>query len=138
MRFATICSGSSGNCVYVGGGKTHVLVDGGCSLKALKAALSQFSVGEGALKALFITHEHTDHINGAARIAKHFGIPVFASEQTWEKLPFREDFFPWQRHKFEYGMEIGELGLDFFRLSHDAVQPVGMLFEHAGKRVAVA
>lgn len=138
MRFASICSGSSGNCIYVNGGKTHILVDGGCSLKALNAALAQFSVTEGGLKAILITHEHSDHVNGAARIAKRFGIPIFASALTWEKLPFREDFLPWQRHTFEYGMEIGDLGLDFFRLSHDAVQPVGVLFEHNGKRVAVA
>ena len=138
MRFTTICSGSSGNCVYVHGGNTHVLVDGGCTLKALNAALSSLSVSERNIKAILITHEHSDHISGAARIAKRFGIPIFASELTWESLPFRQDFLSWQRHRFEYGMEIGDLGVDFFRLSHDAAQPVGLVFEHNGQRVAVA
>lgn len=138
MRFATICSGSSGNCIYINGGRTHVLVDGGCSLKALRIALAQLGIEETMLDAILITHEHVDHVKGVARIAKRFGIPVYASERTWENLPFREDFLQWERHRFDYGMEIGDLGLDFFRLSHDAIQPVGLVFDYLGQRVGVA
>lgn len=138
MRFTSICSGSSGNCIYVNGGKTHVLVDVGCSMKALNAALGSIGLSIADLSGILITHEHSDHVSGVARIAKRYGVPIFASERTWEKLPFRQDFLPWEQHKFEYGMEIGELGMDFFRLSHDAVQPVGMLFSHRGQRLGVA
>ena len=138
MRFTTICSGSSGNCVYINGGRTHVLVDGGCSLKTLRLALAQLKVDESSLDAILITHEHSDHVKGAARIAKRFSIPLYASERTWENLPFREDFLRWEQHKFDYGMEIGDLGLDFFRLSHDAIQPVGLVFDYLGQRVGVA
>ncbi len=138
MRFTTICSGSSGNCTYVNGGKTHVLIDAGCSLQALRLALAQLEVEETALDAILITHEHTDHIRGAARIARKLDIPIYASERTWENLPFRDDFLSWERHTFAYGMEIGDLGMDFFRLSHDAVQPVGFVLHYRDEKIGVA
>ena len=90
------------------------------------------------IDAILITHEHSDHISRVAQLSKKYHIPVYASELTWKNLPFYDDYFRWERHIFDYGMEIGDIGLDFFRLSHDAVQPVGLLFEHNGHRVAIA
>jgi len=138
MKFTTIVSGSSGNCVYVEGGRTGLLIDAGCSIRALRAALAGLHIEESRLAGILITHEHTDHISGAARISRRLSVPLFASGLTWENLPFREDFFGWERHIFDYGMEIGGIGLDFFRLSHDAAQPVGFVFEHQGQRIGLA
>ena len=138
MKFSTIVSGSSGNCVLIQGGSANILVDAGCSLRYLRNALAELHIDESSLSAILITHEHTDHVSGAARISRQLGLPVYATEHTWEKLPFREDFFAWERHVFDYGMEIGNIGLDFFRLSHDAAQPVGFVFEHKGQRIGVA
>ena len=138
MKFATIVSGSSGNCIYIEGGATHILVDAGLTIKALKAACAGFGCTPCDLSALLITHEHNDHISGAERICRHFGLPLWASRSTWEKLPFASCFSEADRHMFEYGMTIGELKLDFFRLSHDSVQPVGIIVEHEGKRLAIA
>lgn len=131
MEFTSLCSGSSANCLYIAGGRTRVLVDAGCSCRFLERALAAVEVHPAQIAALLITHEHSDHISGAARISRRFGIPVFASELTWENLPFKQDFLPWERNTYSYDMEIGELGLDFFRLSHDAAQPVGMVFTHS-------
>lgn len=138
MKFATITSGSSGNCIYIEGGNTSLLVDAGCSNRCLKQALAGFGKTPEQISAILISHEHSDHISGALRFSRRFGIPIYASELTWEKLPFYHDFFPWERHIFDYGMEIGDIGLDFFRLSHDAVQPVGFLLAADGQRVGVA
>ena len=90
------------------------------------------------IDAILVTHEHSDHINRVAQLSKKYHIPVYASELTWESLPFYDDYFRWERHIFDYGMEIGDIGLDFFRLSHDAVQPVGLLLEHNGHQVGIA
>ena len=138
MKFTTIVSGSSGNCVYVEGGRTGLLIDAGCSIRALRAALADLHIEESHIAGILITHEHSDHISGAARISRRLSLPLYASELTWENLPFREDFFAWERHIFDYGMEIGDIGLDFFRLSHDAAQPVGFVFEQGGRRVGLA
>lgn len=138
MKFATIVSGSSGNCIYIEGGSTRILVDAGLTLKALKAACSAFGCLPEDISALLITHEHTDHISGAERICRRFGLPLWATAATWDNLPFRQCFSDQERHMFEYGMSIGELELDFFRLSHDAVQPTGITVQHQGKKLAIA
>lgn len=137
MEFTSLCSGSWGNCLYIAAPDTRVLVDAGCSCRYLERALATLKVHPQQIDAIFITHEHTDHVSGAARISRRFGIPLFASELTWENLPFRDDFLPWERHIYQYDMEIGCLGLDFFRLSHDAAQPVGLVFSYQGQRVGV-
>lgn len=138
MKFATITSGSSGNCIYIEAGSTSILVDAGCTNKGLRQSLAQFGKEPEDISALLLTHEHRDHVSGVLRFARRFQIPVYASELTWEHLPYRDDFFDWERHIFEYGLEIGELGVEFFRLSHDAAQPVGFVFVHNGQRVGVA
>lgn len=138
MKFTTIVSGSSGNCIYIEGGETALLVDAGCSNRCLTQALAAFGKTPQQIAGLLLTHEHRDHVAGVLRFSRRFGIPVYASELTWENLPCCDDFFPQDQHIFEYGMEIGGIGVDFFRLSHDAVQPVGFVFSHQGQRVGVA
>lgn len=138
MRFSTIVSGSSGNCVYIEAGDTRILVDAGCSNRCLVQSLASFGTSPSEISAIFISHEHRDHISGALRISKRFDIPLYASAETWRSLPFCNDYFDWQQHIFEYGMKIGEMEIDFFRLSHDAVQPVGFVFSHQQTKVGVA
>ena len=64
MRLCSIASGSSGNCIYVGEKNTHILVDAGISAKRILEGLKKVSVLPGDLSAIFITHEHSDHVQG--------------------------------------------------------------------------
>ncbi|MDO4582064.1 MAG: MBL fold metallo-hydrolase [Bacillota bacterium] len=137
MEFTTFASGSSGNCLYIRGGRTKLLVDAGCSMRHIKNSLEQLGGRIEELAALLITHEHSDHIQSAAALSRRYGIPIYASAKTWEHLPFGDEFFPFERNTFDYGMSIGEIAVDFFRLSHDAAQPVGMVFSHDGQRLGV-
>ena len=127
MEFTALCSGSSANCLYIHAGRTRLLVDAGCSCRYLERSLASLQVDPAQINGILITHEHTDHIKGAARISRRYGIPIFASELTWQSLPFQADFMAWERHQFKYDMEIGDVGVDFFKLSHDASQPVGLV-----------
>jgi phosphoribosyl 1,2-cyclic phosphodiesterase len=138
MEFSTIASGSSGNCNYIKGGNTRLLVDAGCSMRHIKNSLLEFSTSIEKIDAILITHEHSDHVSGAAKLSRRYQIPIYASELTWENLPFCNDYFPEERHIFDYGMEIGDIELDFFRLSHDAIQPVGLIFKHDGQSIGLA
>ena len=114
------------------------MIDVGCAMKHVCASLHELGSSIEDIDAILVTHEHSDHINMVAQLSKKYHIPVYASELTWESLPFYDDYFRWERHIFDYGMEIGDIGLDFFRLSHDAVQPVGLLLEHNGHQVGIA
>ena len=138
MQFTTLMSGSAGNCIYIESGQTKVLVDMGCSLAYLQRALTRLHASPDELQALFITHEHIDHIRGVAALAKKYHIPVYASPLTWERLPFAADLPQECRRVFEYGLRVGELTVDFFKLCHDACQPVGFVFGDGQRRLGIA
>ena len=64
MRLCSIASGSSGNCIYVGSDKTHLLVDAGISGKKVEFGLNSLDLTTGDLDGILVTHEHSDHIKG--------------------------------------------------------------------------
>ena len=64
MRFCSIASGSSGNCIYVGSDRTHLLVDTGISKKRIEEGLKELEIKGEELDGILITHEHADHIQG--------------------------------------------------------------------------
>lgn len=138
MECATLFSGSSGNCIYVGSEKSKILVDAGFSGKRIVQALDEINIDIKEIKALMVTHEHIDHIKGLGVLSRRYNIPIYASPKTWEKLNCIGEIAEHNKREYEYGLEIGDLKVDFFKTSHDAVQPVGMVFYHQDGRVGIA
>ena len=114
MRFCSIASGSSGNCIYVGSDNTHVLVDIGISGKKMETGLNSLELTGRDLDGILITHEHSDHIKGLGVISRKYGIQ--------ENEPFM----------------INDLKVKPFTIPHDAAQPVGYRLEHEGHSVGIA
>ena len=85
-RFCPLFSGSSGNCTYVGSQQGGVLIDVGVSARRIENALWQREIDPKTIQALFITHEHGDHIAGLRVLGKRYGFRVFASPGTMEGL----------------------------------------------------
>lgn len=75
MKFIPLCSGSSGNSVYIEAGDQRILVDAGVSCRRLCGLLTEAGGDPGQLTAILITHEHTDHIKGLAVLSKSMGFP---------------------------------------------------------------
>ena len=137
IDFFTIASGSSGNCTYVGLGGHHFLVDAGISGKRIEHALQEMKLNAGDLSGIFITHEHSDHITGAGVLARRFNIPIYATPLTWRYFlrhnaigstkAFSKDMI---KH-IEPGTSINvdNISVTAFDVSHDASQPVGYTFE---------
>lgn len=120
-KILPICSGSSGNCTYISFGGSAVLVDAGTSFKNITAAVN--SVGDmSALRAVAVTHAHTDHIKGLKTLVKNTGLPVIATKKTLEIL-IRENFLDANTQLIcvdtEDGMEVGDGMLCAFETSHD-------------------
>lgn len=138
METATLLSGSSGNCVYIGTAKTKVLVDAGASGKKIIQALEEIQIDVREIDALLVTHEHIDHIKGLGILSRRYGIPIYASPKTWEELASIGEVAPENKREFAYGQQIGDLKVEFFKTSHDAVQPVGMAFYHGEEHVGIA
>lgn len=142
MRLCSIASGSSGNCIYVGEKNTHVLVDMGISAKRIEEGLAGISVPPDALSAIFITHEHTDHVQGLWAFEKKHNIPVYATKHTLDAyINSKKDpaLLAGRVHEVAYDrdLSIGDLTVCPFRISHDAVSPVSYTFQGEKEKIGM-
>ena len=136
----SLFSGSSGNATLVRSGDTAILIDAGRSRRAIACALGSLGVELPAVSAVFITHEHTDHIGALAQIAKHEGISVHASCGTADALA-RLDFVgnTLMRHPVIYKESVGNLTVESFPLPHDSACHVGYVVrDEEGDGICIA
>ena len=143
MQLYSIASGSSGNCIYLGEEDGGILIDAGISRKRIVTGLERKGLSLDDIKAIFITHEHSDHISGLGPVLRKNPIPVYATADTvsaiWEKTNMN-NISPELFHSIrpEEEIEAGEMLVRPFSISHDAVDPVCYTVEKQGKRAAVA
>lgn len=142
MRLCSIASGSSGNCVYVGSGATHLLVDIGVSGKRTESGLSDLGITAGDLDGILITHEHADHISGLGVIARKYGVPIYATPGTIKAI--REcrnvgdiDDALFHEVREDVKLVIKDLTINPMRISHDAAQPVAYRIAYGNKKVGI-
>ncbi|MCL2571643.1 MAG: MBL fold metallo-hydrolase [Defluviitaleaceae bacterium] len=140
MRFSTIVSGSSGNCTYVGLCGQHLLVDAGLSGKRIQHGLNQLDIPKPT--AILITHEHSDHIAGAGIMARRLDIPIYATPLTWRFFLRHKKLGPLKEEQVKHIIPgqptmIGNAKVTAFDVPHDAIQPVGYIFEEDSKKIAL-
>lgn len=85
MTIYSLFSGSRGNCTYVRAGETRILIDAGMSCRAIERALAEIGDSLAAVSAIFITHEHSDHVKALPVLLKKHPVPVHITEQTAEE-----------------------------------------------------
>lgn len=129
MRFCPLISGSSGNASYLEAGGKRILIDAGASAKRIGELLYGVGVDIGAIDAVFVTHEHVDHVSGLGMVAKKYGMRVFIAADCYNALkPENRERIPAGRLMvFEPDKEFffGEAGILPFSTYHDAAAPVG-------------
>ena len=86
MQITPLQSGSSGNCILVECGSTKVLIDAGIGQRAIVQRLGEHHCSPDSIDAIFVTHEHSDHVRGLAAMQKRFGIPVHMTTGTVQAL----------------------------------------------------
>lgn len=144
MRLCSIASGSSGNCIYVGTQNTHLLIDAGISGKRIEQGLCKAELTPKELSGILLTHEHTDHIQGLGVLARKYGIPMYGTKGTLEgilqagKTLGAFDSGLLREIRTDEKMQIGDMTIYPFRISHDAKQPCAYRLESGGRRAAVA
>jgi len=84
VRYCALASGSNGNSYYIAKGNTSVLIDAGINSKHLHLRMLSLGINPASISAIFITHEHTDHICGLAVFSKRYDIPVYITKGTYE------------------------------------------------------
>lgn len=122
-----IASGSNGNCYYVGDEKDAILIDAGINCKQILIRMEDLGFDPMKVRAVFITHEHTDHSTGAKVFCARFGIPAYLSHGTYDAIPYsrkpRHYFFVKSHEK----VKIGNFEITAFSKHHDALQPYSFM-----------
>lgn len=129
-KICPLFSGSSGNCTYIGTQNGGVLVDAGASFKGICEALARAGGSIDEIAAVFVTHEHDDHIKGLKTLLNKTNATLFASEKTLEKLA-EYDKIPAKSKAViidEKTLEIGGIVANRFATSHDCDGSSGYKF----------
>lgn len=136
LGFCPLASGSKGNCIYLGSGKTKILIDAGLSAKATKERLATINVDISEIQAILITHEHTDHIAGLKVLAFKLGIPVLCNAETakgiyevFRECPTFKIFTTGETFHF------GDLTIHPFSIQHDSADPVAFTIHMDGLKL---
>jgi phosphoribosyl 1,2-cyclic phosphodiesterase len=130
-------SGSNANCYYIGNQEEAILIDGGLSCRETVKRLKRAGLSIKKVRAIFVSHEHGDHIHGVPGISKKFQIPVYITPRTLEHgaMEIREDLLRTLR-PYE-PITVGSLSIVAFPKLHDACDPQCFMVECMSVKVGV-
>lgn len=140
LKVCPLASGSNGNCTYISDGKTNILIDAGISATRIIRELSMLKVGVSAIDAIFITHEHGDHITGLEKLLSRADIPVYASCGTARGIGERIASLSGLINCVYEGdkTEVGSILVEPFHTPHDTYESMGFRLFAGGSRAVVA
>ncbi|WP_431291775.1 MBL fold metallo-hydrolase [Pedobacter sp. P26] len=137
LYFTSINSGSNGNCYYIGNDNEAVLVDIGLTCKEVETRMNRLGLPVSKVKAVFISHEHSDHIKGLAVFAKKYKLPVYISTATLKSSRLLLDANNTFSLNHQQHIHIGNLKITAFSKFHDAADPYSFTIECNEVRVGV-
>jgi phosphoribosyl 1,2-cyclic phosphodiesterase len=146
VSICVLASGSRGNSAVVQSSSTRILVDVGLSCRETFKRMKAAGEDPTALSAVVITHEHSDHVNGLATLAKKLKIPVYmtgATHQAWSRsvrdaVGERPEVAQLELFAAGRRFQIGDIEVFPFTIPHDAADPVGFAFRVDGFKLAFA
>ena len=124
MEVCALASGSSGNCFYIGNGKNGILVDAGISAKQICERMAKRGKSADNIKAIFVTHEHIDHVRGIDVFARGFNIPIFITKGTIENCFVCSKKNLIKIIKNNDIIQIEGMKIEAFSKSHHAADPI--------------
>ena len=136
LFITSLNSGSNGNCYYVGNHTDAILVDVGISCRETEKRMKQVGLSMKTVKAIFISHEHGDHIKGVSTLANKYSLPVYITSITAKHGPI---LIKHLSHPFTAGIPvtIGDLIITPFSKQHDAIDPHSFIIQHKTTTVGV-
>jgi phosphoribosyl 1,2-cyclic phosphodiesterase len=123
LFIASLNSGSNGNCYYVGNNNEAVLIDAGISRRETEKRMKRLGLSMHKVKAVFISHEHDDHINGVESLAKKYSLPVYITDATLRNCRFIIHKELVRHFSSNERIKIGGLTIKAFLKQHDACDP---------------
>ena len=137
LFISSLNSGSNGNCYYVGNHQEAVLVDVGISCREVERRMLRIGMPMNRVKAIFITHEHTDHIKGVTVLSEKYQLPVYISKSTLAHSRLRLNQNLLKDFSKDKAVIVGGLSVLPFSKLHDAVDPHSFLISYEGINVGV-
>lgn len=131
MKSFALCSGSSGNCFYVESKEgVKILVDIGLSFSKAKEILDERGIDINSIDALFITHEHSDHVAGLQTFMNKIKCTVYMSQGSAKELKLKEDVKILKHHDY---FSIGDMNIFSISKPHDASEALSFVFDDGRK-----
>lgn len=137
LFISSLNSGSNANCYYIGNNKEAVLIDAGLSCRETEKRMKQLGLSIGIVKAIFVSHEHSDHITGVPGISKKYRLPVYITGATLanSNIPIEPQLV--NDFKKNKPVKIGDLSVIPFRKSHDAADPHSFIVSGHGITIGI-
>ncbi|HOO84965.1 MAG TPA: MBL fold metallo-hydrolase [Prolixibacteraceae bacterium] len=137
VEVCALASGSNGNCYYIGNENEAILVDAGISCKQILQRMNNRELDTTKLKAVFITHEHADHVRGARVLSKKLNLPIFYTYGTWNNT-HKSSRSPYYKFiHIDQALTLGAFTIHAFAKNHDAGEPCSYRIEIENKSVGV-
>lgn len=143
LKFLSLASGSSGNCYYLGTDSYGILFDAGIGMRTIKKILRDYCIEMEQIMAVFVTHDHADHIKSVGCLGEKYNIPVYAtslvhagidnSRYVDQKLTFSKKVM-----EVDTTVQIRDFLITSFHVPHDASQCVGYYIEFEGHKFVLA
>ncbi len=134
LRIIPLFSGSGGNCTYITGGGAHILIDAGVSARRIARALSTLGLTLSRMDAVFITHEHRDHIAALPVLQSKLNASIHMTGPSYACAVLPAGICT---HDCIYTEQVGPLTVSSFPLSHDTACCVGYTVRLGGERVGI-
>lgn len=135
MKFLCLGSGSCGNCYYLESSGTAILIDLGIGIRAFKKHVRDYGLRMPAIKAILVTHDHTDHVKAVGPLSIEYHLPVYASEGVHigvQRNRFMTKKVPLDQRRvttLETPFEIGPFRITPFQVVHDSNDNNGYFIE---------
>jgi phosphoribosyl 1,2-cyclic phosphodiesterase len=137
LHIASLNSGSNGNCYYIGNDEEAVLIDAGISCRETEKRMKRLGLLMQKVKAVFVSHEHIDHILGINVLSKKYQLPVYITEATLQYSGLMIEQHLLRFFSTEEPVNIGQLSVVPFTKFHDASDPHSFIIEHNKIQVGV-
>jgi phosphoribosyl 1,2-cyclic phosphodiesterase len=137
LYISSLNSGSNGNCYYVGNKHEAVLIDAGLSCRETETRMNRIGLSMHKVKAIFISHEHSDHTRGTGVITRKYRIPVYFSPVTHENSRLHLDKSLIRYFDPYTPITVGGLSVNAFPKLHDASEPHSFTITGDGITVGV-
>ena len=141
IKFCSLFSGSSGNCLFINSNHTKILIDAGVSCKKICESLETIGTSITDMDAILVTHEHSDHVQSIGTISQKYDIPVYANLETWNAMEKQKNkMSPNNIRMFQNDEDftLNDLTIHPFSTPHDAANPCGFNIHNGSKRLSIA